>query len=48
MPLFARVDMVPGPDGDPVVIELEAIDANFYFELMPRAAQQFADAIAAS
>ncbi len=48
VPLFARVDMVPGPDGDPVVIELEAIDANFYFELMPEAAQRFADAIAAS
>ena len=47
-PLFARIDMVPGPDGEPVVIELEAIDANFYFELIPGAAQRFADAIAAS
>ncbi len=45
LPLFARVDMVPGPDGEPVVIELEAIDANLYFELTPGAARRFVDAI---
>lgn len=47
-PLFARVDMVPGPDGEPVLIELEAIEPMLYFELIPGAAERFAAAIAAS
>jgi glutathione synthase/RimK-type ligase-like ATP-grasp enzyme len=47
-PLFVRVDMVPGPDGDPVLIELEAIEPMLYFALIPGAAERFVAAIAAS
>jgi hypothetical protein len=47
-PLFARFDMVPGPEGDPVLIELEAIEPRLYFDLIPGAAQRFAAAIAAT
>jgi glutathione synthase/RimK-type ligase-like ATP-grasp enzyme len=45
-PLFVRVDMVPGPEGDPVLIELEAIEPMLYFDLIPGAAERFAAAIA--
>lgn len=44
-PLFARVDMVPGPDGSPVVIELEAIEPMLYLELIPGSAERFAAAV---
>jgi hypothetical protein len=47
-PLFARVDMVPGLDGSPVLIELEAIEPVFYLELIPGAAERFAAAIRAA
>lgn len=47
-PLFARVDMVPGPDGAPVVIELEAIEPMLYLDLIPGAAERFAAAVLAS
>jgi hypothetical protein len=48
VPLFARVDMVPGPDGSPVVIELEAIEPALYLELIPGSAERFAAAVRAS
>jgi len=35
--LYARVDMAPGPAGDPVVMELELIEPSLYFEHGPRA-----------
>ena len=44
-PLFLRVDMVPGPDGAPVVIELEAIEPILYLGLVPYAAERFAAAV---
>ncbi len=44
-PLFLRVDMVPGPDGAPVVIELEAIEPILYLGLIPGAAERFAAAV---
>jgi len=47
-PLFARVDMVPGPDGKPVVIELEAIEPRLYLNLVPGSAERFAAAIRAA
>ena len=47
-PLFARVDMVPGPDGAPVLIELEAIEPMLYFRLIPGAAERFAAAVMAT
>jgi hypothetical protein len=46
-PLFARVDMVPGPDGAPVVIEIEAIEPMLYLNLIPRAPERFAAAVRA-
>jgi hypothetical protein len=44
-PLFARVDMVPGPDGMPVLIELEAIEPMLYLDLVPGAAERLAAAV---
>lgn len=43
-PLYLRVDMVPGPTG-PVVIELEAVEPCLYLDLVPGAAERFADAV---
>jgi hypothetical protein len=47
-PLFARIDMVPGPEGDPVLMELEAIEPMLYFDLIPGAAERLAAAITAA
>ncbi|WP_313406557.1 hypothetical protein [Aeromicrobium sp.] len=44
MPLYLRVDMVPGPAG-PVVMELEAVEPCLYLDLVPGAAERFADAV---
>ncbi len=44
-PLYARIDLVPGLDGEPVLIELEAIDPCLYFKQAPGAARQLAGAI---
>ena len=46
-PLFARVDLVPGPDGEPVVMELEAIEPCLYLHESPQTADRLAEAIAA-
>jgi hypothetical protein len=47
-PLYARIDLVPGPDGDPVLLELEVIEPNLYLGQAPGAAERFAAAIAES
>jgi hypothetical protein len=47
-PLFIRVDVVPGADGSPVLIEIEAIEPMLYLDLIPGAAQRFAAAVRAS
>ena len=44
-PLYARVDMVPAADGDPVLMELEAIEPNFYLDQVPSTAARVAEAI---
>ncbi len=44
-PLYARIDLVPGPDGEPVLLELEAIEPNLYLGQAPGAAERFAAAI---
>ena len=44
-PLIARVDMLRAADGTPVLLELEAIEPNLYFEQAPDAAERLADAI---
>jgi len=44
-PLYARVDLVPGPDGTPVLLELEAIEPRLYLNEVPGAAERFARAV---
>ena len=46
--LYARVDLVPGPDGEPVLMELELTEPQLYFGLAPEAAERFAAAAAAA
>ena len=41
-PLYVRVDMVPGPAADPVVLEVEAVEPNFYLHTAPEAADRLA------
>lgn len=47
-PLYARVDMVPGRDGAPVLLEFEAIEPNLKLELVPGSSERLAAAILAS
>jgi len=44
-PLVARVDMLSGSSGSPLLLELEAIEPNLYFSQIPAAADRLADAI---
>lgn len=44
-PLYARVDMLRDDAGDPVLLELEAVEPNFYFGQAPGADARLADAI---
>ncbi|UJA20052.1 hypothetical protein HJD18_07345 [Thermoleophilia bacterium SCSIO 60948] len=46
-PLICRVDMVRDPSGDPLLLELEAVEPNLYLELRPELAERLADAIEA-
>ena len=43
--LYARVDMVRDAAGSPVVLELEAIEPNFYLDQVPETTATVADAI---
>jgi hypothetical protein len=45
--LYARVDLIPGPDGLPLVSELELTEPSLFLGYAPGAPQRFADAIAA-
>jgi glutathione synthase/RimK-type ligase-like ATP-grasp enzyme len=45
--LYARVDVVPGPDGAPMVLELELSEPSVFLGHAPGAAERFARAIAA-
>jgi hypothetical protein len=45
--LYARVDLIPGPDGTPLLIELELTEPSLFFEHDPGAPDRFADVIAA-
>lgn len=47
VPLYARVDMLRGADGTPVLLELEAVEPNLYFDQVPEGAQRLAEAILA-
>ncbi|HVM09470.1 MAG TPA: hypothetical protein VM345_13465 [Acidimicrobiales bacterium] len=44
-PLYARVDIVRGDSGEPLLIELEAIEPFLFFEHTPEAAAPFAAAV---
>ena len=46
--LYARVDLVPGPDGTPVLMELEATEPCLFLAQEPGAAARLADAVRAS
>jgi hypothetical protein len=43
--LYARVDLVEGPGGEPLLIELEAIEPRLYLHLAPGSAGRLAAAI---
>jgi hypothetical protein len=43
--LYARVDLVPGADGNPVLLELELTEPSLYLGYAAGAADRFADAI---
>lgn len=45
--LYARVDLVPGPDGAPVLLELEVTEPSLFHAHAPGSAARFAEAIAA-
>ncbi|HET8955556.1 MAG TPA: hypothetical protein VFN18_07850 [Solirubrobacterales bacterium] len=44
-PLYARVDLVTGPAGEPRLIELELIEPNLYLSTHPIAADRLANAV---
>jgi hypothetical protein len=44
MPLYARVDLIAGTGGEPTLIELEAIEPNFYLSQVEGSAAAAADA----
>jgi hypothetical protein len=46
-PLIARIDMLRDGGGEPVLLELEAIEPNLYFDRAPGAAERLARAIVA-
>jgi glutathione synthase/RimK-type ligase-like ATP-grasp enzyme len=46
--LYARVDLVPGPDGAPIVLEVELTEPSFFLADAPAAADLFATAVAAA
>jgi len=45
--LYARVDLLPGPDGDPMLVELELTEPSLFLGYAPGAATRLAEAIAA-
>lgn len=45
--LYARVDLIEGPDGTPMLVELELTEPSVFLAHDPDAADRFADAIAA-
>ena len=44
--LYARVDVVPGPDGAPLLMELEVTEPSLFLTQSPGAADRFAAAVA--
>lgn len=46
--LYARVDLAPGSNGEPLLMELELTEPQLYFELVPEAVSRFTAAVARS
>jgi hypothetical protein len=46
-PLYARVDLIPGPDGAPTLVELELTEPSLFLQCDEEAAQRFAAALRA-
>ncbi|HET7488470.1 MAG TPA: hypothetical protein VFJ85_11120 [Acidimicrobiales bacterium] len=44
--LYARADLVPGDDGQPLLMELELIEPSLYLHVVPAATGRVADAVA--
>jgi hypothetical protein len=44
--LYARIDLAPGPDGTPQVMELELIEPSLFFPFSPPALERFVRAVA--
>jgi hypothetical protein len=45
--LYARVDLVPGPGGEPLLLELELTEPSLFLGQAPGAADRFAEVVAA-
>ncbi len=45
-PFYARVDLIPGADGRPLVMELELIEPDLYLDLIPDRGADFAALLA--
>lgn len=45
--LYARVDLIPGPDGAPLLLELELTEPSLFLRTAPAAAARLAEAILA-
>lgn len=45
---YARVDLVPGPDGRPMIMELELTEPSLFMSTAPGSEERFADAIVAA
>ncbi|GAA0569825.1 hypothetical protein GCM10010172_62790 [Paractinoplanes ferrugineus] len=43
--LYARVDLIPGPDGTPLLLELELTEPSFFLRSAPGAADRLAETI---
>ncbi|MFI8892394.1 RimK family alpha-L-glutamate ligase [Streptomyces paradoxus] len=46
--LYARVDLVTGPDGEPCVMELELIEPNLFLQLHPGSVPRVVEAVLAA
>jgi glutathione synthase/RimK-type ligase-like ATP-grasp enzyme len=47
-PLYLRIDLIDGPDGVPLVLELEAIEPSLYLTVSPGASERLARAVRVS
>jgi hypothetical protein len=45
--LYARIDLIPGPDGEPLLVELELTEPSLFFRTAQGSAERLAEAILA-